>query len=164
MGRLILSSLFLLVTLSCFSQDKVLLEAGTVVPVIADSTFKASGLTEGQTIELKVSRDVKVSKGIVAIPAGSIARAWVIKAKRSKLAGTKGRLTIDIREVILPDGQTIGLTDGVYFFMGKNRTSWAGVGAAFFSPAIFLAGSKAKLPKNYEMHPKVEVSHYIEVQ
>lgn len=139
------------------------MEAGTVVPVIADTTFKASSLTEGQTIELRGSRDVKVSKGIIAIPKGCIVRARVIKAKRSKLAGTKGRLTIDIREVILPDGQTIGLTDGVYFFVGKNRTAWAGVAAAIFSPAIFISGSKAKLPKNYEMSPKVEVSHYLEI-
>lgn len=121
----------------------------------------ASDLTEGQTIHLSTIRDVVAETGDVVIPKGSLVMARVVTALRSKLAGTKGRLTIDIKEVYLPSGIKVPLCDGTIYFVGKNRTGVVSVGAALFAPIIFISGTKAVLPANYEMYPKVEVSQYI---
>lgn len=145
-----------------FAQKKVLLTSGTIVPVVCEKEISASELTEGQTIDLKTVRDVVSETGEVVIPQGSLAIAKVYKAQRSKIAGTKGRLTINIKEVYLPNGARVPLCDGTIYFTGKNRTAVVSVAAAVIAtPLILIPGSKAILPANYEMHPKVEVSQYV---
>lgn len=162
MKRIFFTTVLFICFLLCHAQKKVLLTAGTVVPVVSEKEIAAAELTEGQIIELKTARNVTSETGEVVIPKGSLAQARVIKAQRSKLAGTKGRLTINIDEVYLPNGVRVPLCDGTIFFTGKNRTAIVGVAAAVVAaPLIFISGSKAILPADYEMHPKVEVSQYI---
>lgn len=162
MKRFLFTTALFICFLSCYAQKKVLLTAGTIVPVVSEKEIAAAELTEGQTIELKTVRDVTSETGEVVIPKGSLALARVFKAQRSKLAGTKGRLTIDINEVYLPNGIRVPLCDGTIFFTGKNRTAIVGVAAAVVAaPLVFIPGSKAILPADFEMHPKVEVSQYV---
>ena len=81
----------------------------------------------GDDVKFTVLSDVKRG-GVVLIPAGTIANGVVSEAKKSSLAGTKGRLSVDFRSLTLADGTNVPL---------------------FVWPCIFIPGTKAVLPEGY---------------
>ena len=133
---------------SVFAQTgKTVVKAGTVVELQAVKTVYARDVAVGDNVKFKVSGDV-LSEGRVVIPAGAMADGVVTEAKKSSLAGTKGRLSIDLKSLTLADGTKIAL-DGTVRVVGKNRTPLAVITGIFVWPCIFIPGTKAVLTEGH---------------
>lgn len=136
------------------AQRIQLLIAGTDVPVIATQSINAYELREGQMIDLATADDVKLESGEVAIPKGSHVSARVrTSLKQRVLANQKRRLIIDIKDVKLPNGTKIALSDGVVNFTTNKR-----IGDIDAIPLTTGISKKLQIPTNRVMHAKVEVS------
>lgn len=140
--------LILGVSLNLSAQKKVTVHGGTIVTVAAVENLKAADCNEGDRVNFKLVRDVKVD-GIVAIPAGTMAFGKVTLAKRSTCFGTKGRLSINLTHLNLPNGETLPFTNSNINITGKNRTPLSVViFCCTFLP--FPCGSKAVLQAGRE--------------
>lgn len=132
--------------LSSFGQDPVL-RAGTPIQLAAAKTVYARDVNEGDDVPFRVTMDVTENKQVL-IPAGTMVTGKVTEARKSSIAGTKGRLKININSLRLPSGQQLVLNHDVAFY-GQNRTPVAVVAALFVWPCIFIPGSKAYMPEGY---------------
>ena len=137
-----------------FAQQKVTIKAGTIVPLQSVNLVKAADVDEGQTVDFVVSNDIKVGN-TVAITKGTLVKGSVTEAKKSSLAGTKGRLKISINNLILPSGDQIYFSNSTVSISGKNRTPLAVVTACFVWPCIFIPGTKAVMRAGYECQATV---------
>ena len=146
-----------------FAQKHVTVKAGTVVPLKAVQEVKAADVSEGETVDFQVASDVVVD-GCVAIPRGTIAKGVVFEAKKSSLAGTKGRLGITINNVILPSGEQIFFSNTSARIYGKNRTPLSVVTALFVWPCIFIPGTKAVMPMGYEVQAVVAANSVVNIE
>ena len=139
------------------AQNKMLLAAGTDVPVVVEKEYDAYKLKEGQMIGLCTAEDVKTEADEVVIPKGSSVYAKVRTGlKQRVLVDQKRRLIIDIKEVRLSDGTKIPLCNGVVSFTVSQITGDL--------DAVPLKYSKAKvliIPLGHVMTAKVEVSQNI---
>lgn len=147
--------LFLLVCISmaisfAIAQKSVTIKAGTIVPLQAVKQIKAADVDEGETVDFRVVTDVKVGN-CVAIPQGTIAKGVVNEAKKSSLAGTKGRLVINISNLVLPTGDHVYFSNTAVRIYGKNRTPLAVITGLLAWPCIFIPGTKAVMPEGYEI-------------
>ena len=139
------------------AQEKVLLESGTELSIVADKSYNAYELEEGQTIELKTSKPVATAAGEILIPEGALVNARVRTGLHQRvLANQKRRLIIDIKEVVLPDGSKVALCDGVFSFTVSPRASDLDA-----VPLKYISSSNMQIPMDYVMHAKVEVSKTI---
>ena len=139
------------------AQKKMLLAAGTDVPVVSELTTNAFDLTEGQMIELKTASAVTAESGEVLIPEGSLVMARVRTGLKQRiLANQKRRLIIDIEHVLLPDGKKVPLCDGVFSF-----TVYKNTGDLDAVPLKQISSKNMQIPTDYVMHAKVEVSQTI---
>ena len=127
--------------------EKAVVKAGTVVELQSVKTVYARDVEIGDVVKFKVVADVK-SGDDVLIPVGTIADGVVAEAAKSSLAGTKGRLSINLKSLTLADGTKIAL-DGSVRVVGKNRTPLAVITACFVLPCIFIPGTKAVLTEGY---------------
>lgn len=149
MNKFLIVGLFCLNSMLTFAQQTLEVKAGTTVPLEAVKAIRAVDVHEGEYVDFKVSRDVKVN-GIVAIPAGAIAKGTVYEAKRSTAFGTRGRLGIKLRYVTLPSGDQVNLTGGDVYIKGANRTALSVV--IFCCTCLpFPCGGKAEMPLGYEV-------------
>lgn len=148
MKKLFTFALFAFSAISIGAQT-VKLKAGTNVPVKANQTVYAKDVEIGDQIKFTVTTDIKAD-GKVVIPTGTIAYGKVTEAKKSSLAGTKGRLGINLDHIVLENGEKIYLTGGEVRISGKNRTPLAVITACFVWPCIFIPGTKAVMPSGYE--------------
>lgn len=119
-------------------MKEVTLPAGSIIPIEASQSVRASKVDKGDRVNFRVSRNVE-RNGVVIIPAGTIVVGKVYEAKRSKWFGTRGRLGIRINEIQLRSGETLPLRNGDIYIKGKNRTVWA----ILF--CIYICGSKAEM-------------------
>ena len=126
---------------------KAVVKAGTVVELQAVKTVYARDVEIGDNVKFNVVAGVK-SDGKVLIPAGTVADGIVAEAKKSSLAGTKGRLSIDLKSLTLADGTKVAL-DGTVRVVGKNRTPLAVITGLFIWPCIFIPGTKAVLTEGH---------------
>lgn len=132
------------------AQSKsVVIKAGTPVELQSVKTVLARDVEVGDNVKFSVVSDVK-SNGVVLIPAGSMADGVVTEAKKSSLAGTKGRLSVDVKSVTLADGTKVPLS-GTARVYGKNRTPVAVITALFVWLCIFIPGTKAVMPEGYDV-------------
>lgn len=151
---------FVIVTMLCIGEmvaqtDKeVVIKAGTIVPLQSINQVKAADVEEGQMVDFRVIRDVMVD-GVCAIPSGTLVKGKVTEAKKSSLAGTKGRLWINISYLNLPSGTPIYFSNTDIRISGKNRTPLAVVTGLFIWPCIFIPGTKAVMPAGYEVQATV---------
>ena len=107
MKRLFFTTLFIAcVATSIFAQKKVTIKAGTIVPLQSINLVKAADVEEGQSVDFRVINDIKVGDDI-AISKGTLVKGLVTEARKSTIAGTKGRLKISINNMILPNGDPI---------------------------------------------------------
>lgn len=128
-----------------------ILKAGTEIPIQIVSPVKAADVTVGQAISFKVNRDISVD-GITVIPYGTPVKGIVYKADKSSWWGTKGKLGIQINNIVLPNGAKIPLNDGNVYVTGTNRTTLSVVLFLFVTiPACAICGSKAQIPVGYEI-------------
>ena len=145
------------------AQNEITLKAGTNVSLQAINATRATQVEKGQSIAFRVSRDVMVN-GVTAIPYGTIVNGTVYEAKRSSWWGTKGRLGININEIVMQDGTTIPLQNGNIYITGENRTVLSVVTALFFLPCCCICGSGAVLPLGYEVQTNVATNTTLTVQ
>lgn len=143
-------------------KNEVTLQAGTIVPLQAVSSVRASKVEKGQSIEFRVTRGIVVD-GELIIPAGMIVKGKVYQAKKSKWVGTKGRLGIKIDYLELPSGQNVPLTSSDIYITGKNRTALSVITSFFFTPCLFICGSKAEMPAGYHVDAMVANSITISI-
>ncbi|MBQ3189377.1 MAG: hypothetical protein IJA04_05760 [Bacteroidaceae bacterium] len=133
------------------SQSSVTIKAGTIVPLQSVKQIKAADVNEGEIVDFRVISDIIIDKHI-AIPRGTIAKGVVNEAKKSSLAGTKGRLVINVNNLILPSGEQVFFSNTTARIYGKNRTPLAVITSLFLWPCIFIPGTKAVMPEGYEIH------------
>lgn len=139
-----------MMTMFAFAQEKsVTVKAGTMVSMESITNVRASKVHEGQSVDFRVTKDIIVDK-VVAIPAGTIAKGTVYEAKRSSWWGTKGRLGIKVRSMVIPSGEELFFASSDIYLTGKNRTPLAVVTALFVWPCMFICGSKAEMKSGYE--------------
>jgi len=138
-------------------KNEVMLQSGTIIPMQAVSSVRASKVEKGQSVEFRVTRGIVVD-GELIIPAGIIVKGKVYQAKKSKWVGTKGRLGIKIDYLELPSGQNIPLTSSDIYITGKNRTALSVITSLFFTPCLFICGSKAEMPAGYNVNAMVASS------
>lgn len=136
-------------TISFAQEKKVTIKAGTMVSLESIANVRASKVHEGQSVDFRVTKDVIVDKTVV-IPVGTIAKGTVYEAKRSSWWGTKGRLGIKLRSVIVPSGDELFFASSDVYITGKNRTALSVVTALFVWPCMFICGSKAEMKVGYE--------------
>ncbi len=152
--------LALLLVLTCsafvFAQDKkeVTIKAGTIVPLESVNSVRASEVNLNQSVDFRVTSDVKVGDEVV-IPRGTIAKGTVIEAKRNTWWGTKGRLGIKLRNVVLPNGDVLYFSSSDVYISGKNRTALSVVLAIFVLPCCAIHGGRAEMPAGYEVDAEI---------
>ena len=92
--------------------------------------------------------DIKVGDSIV-ISKGAKAYAKVLVAKKSGIAGTKGKLKVEWLYCVANNNTKVPL-EGEIDFSRKNHTSGAVVaGTIVAAPLIFLTGQHAAIPAGY---------------
>ena len=163
MKKVLLVLTLVMVSLTSFAQKQVTLKAGSIVPLQAINQVKAADVEEGQTVDFQVVQDVNVD-GICAIPRGTLVKGKVSEARKSSLAGTKGRLVINISSMNLPNGEPVFFSNTDVRINGKNRTPLAVVTGLFIWPCIFIPGTKAVMPSGYEVQATVAANTTITVK
>lgn len=136
-----------------YAQQSVVIKAGTTVPLESVKATRATDVHEGESVDFRVSRDVKID-GKVAIPAGTLAKGIVYEAKRSTAFGTRGRLGIKLRYLTLPSGDQVTFTSSDVYIKGVNRTALSVV-IFCFTCLPFPCGGKAEMPAGYEVDATV---------
>lgn len=135
---------------SANSSNQIVLRAGTEVPVQIITPIKAADVKKGQIVPFRVYKDICVN-GVTLIPYGTIVRGTVYKAEKSSWWGTKGKLGIQINNIVLPNGAQIPLNNGNVYVTGTNRTPLSVLLFCFVTiPACAICGSKAEIPVGYE--------------
>lgn len=137
-----------------FAQQENVLKAGTIIPLQSVNQVKAADVEEGQMVDFRVSQDIMLN-GKCVIPRGYLVKGKVMEARKSSIAGTKGRLTINISSMNLPSGEPVFFTNTDVRIVGKNRTPLAVVTGLFIWPCIFIPGSKAVMPAGYDVQATV---------
>lgn len=152
--KLIISIVLAGFSIVSFAQKKVTIKAGTIIPLQSVKQVMAADVAEGQTVDFNVVQDVNID-GICAIARGTLVKGKVSEAKKSSLAGTKGKLVITINNLILPNGEPLYFTNTDVRIYGKNRTPLAVVLGILCWPCVFIPGSKAVMPAGYEIQATV---------
>ena len=154
MKKLILSIFALCMSTIAIAQEKVVIKAGTIVPLQAAQTVKAADLNEGQVVDFVTVSPLTID-GKTVFERGAIVKGKVIEAKKSTIAGTKGRLVISIQKMTLPNGTPLFFSDTNVRVYGKNKTPLAVVLGCLVWPCIFIPGPKAQMPQGYEVEAMV---------
>ncbi|MCQ2246471.1 MAG: hypothetical protein MJZ69_06765 [Bacteroidaceae bacterium] len=153
-----MKKIFLLFVLffTCFQYvGAQTIKAGSLISVQSNKEVRAKKLNVGDLVEFEVYEDLKV-QGAVAVPKGSKAYAKVLEARKSGIAGTKGKLKIEF--IYCQVGETKIPLEGEIDFAGKNRTGGTVAAAAIVAaPLIFLSGKKAFIPEGYQTVATVKV-------
>lgn len=110
---------FVLANSCAFAQKTVTIKAGTLVSLESTKEVRGAKVNEGETVDFRVVRDVVID-GVVAIPAGTIAKGTVYEAKRSTAFGTRGLLGIKIKYLNTPSGEIVNFTSSDVYIKGKT--------------------------------------------
>lgn len=154
MKRQLLMLLMSMMGVTIFAQKEVTVNAGTIVPLRVTNTVAAANVKIGDKVLFTVSRDINIT-GITAIPYGTSVSGRVTLAKKSSWWGTKGRLSVNITEILMPNGIVIPLENGNVNIQGTNRTVLSVCLFPFIWPACFICGSKVELQAGYEIQANV---------
>ena len=142
----------ILVFLCLFSTftyaQKPVLKAGSLISIENKKEIRAKNVNVGDLVAFDVSEDIKVGDSIV-ISKGAKAYAKVLVAKKSGIAGTKGKLKVEWLYCVANNNTKVPL-EGEIDFSRKNHTSGAVVaGTIVAAPLIFLTGQHAAIPAGY---------------
>lgn len=124
------------------------------MPLQSINEVKAADVTEGQTVDFQVQQNVYVDD-VCVIQRGTLVKGRVAEAKKSTIAGTKGKLWITIDRMNLDNGEPLFFSNTNVRVYGKNRTPLAIVLACLAWPCIFIPGSKAVMPAGFEVYATV---------
>ena len=150
MKKLLISLFLCTMVTNVFAQKEITLKAGTIIPMKAAKAVKAADVEIGQAVDFLVAQNIMV-ENVCVIPSGTLVKGTVSEAKKSTIAGTKGRLKIDISRLNLPNGDPVFFSNTLVNISGNNRTPLAVVTALFVWPCIFIPGTKAVMPEGYEV-------------
>ena len=119
--------------------QKPVLKAGSLISIENKKEIRAKNVNVGDLVAFDVSEDIKVGDSIV-ISKGAKAYAKVLVAKKSGIAGTKGKLKVEWLYCVANNNTKVPL-EGEIDFSRKNHTSGAVVaGTIVAAPLIFLTG------------------------
>ena len=145
--RTLIFSLLCFICTMAFGQRPVI-KAGALISVKNEKEVRAKNVNVGDMIAFDITDNVRVGDSVV-ISKGAKAYAKVLVAKKSGIAGTKGKLKIEWVYCVADNGTKIPL-EGEIDFSRKNHTSGAVVaGAVVAAPLIFLTGQHAAIPEGY---------------
>jgi len=85
------------------------LEVGTVLEVELLQTLSSRTAQVGDTFSSRVARDIFSADGILVVPAGSEVIGRVTEARALRRVGGQASLGVEMRELILPSGHSIGI-------------------------------------------------------
>lgn len=133
------------------NQIPVVIPSGTSVYLETVSTLTSDGILPGQIIDFKVRQDIVVDK-ITVIPAGSIAKGQVMRAKPAKGLGKEGMIEVQIKSVTAVDGTEVLLTGGNLLSEGEDRQTLAIVlGLVVCILFLTMKGKNAIVPAGQEV-------------
>ncbi len=127
---------------------KVTIPAGT--PVYGElqefiSSKKKEGARRGDIVRATVWRNVIVD-GQIVLKAGAPLMLRIAEVKGAKMAGIKGKLSLDAVSATAVDGSQV-LLDGGYMKEGRGRVAMTATLTALVAwPLIFIHGKHAELP------------------
>lgn len=145
------------------AQKQVTVKAGTIIPLASVDQVKAADVHEGQTVDFRVMRDIMVD-GVCVVSQGTIAKGKIVEASKSSVAGTKGKLIINISNLILPNGDPLYFSNTDVRIYGKNRTPVSVVVGLFTLFGFLIPGSKAVMPAGYEVQATVAANTVVSGQ
>lgn len=130
---------------------EIILPAGTIVPLETIGLLSSAEKSVGQMVELKVRSDVKVGN-IVAIPAGSIAKAQITRVKPPKGFGKEGFIEMQVKTVKSVDGQDVNLSSGSIYKEGDDKQTLSIVLGIFVCILFLLMkGKNAEIAPGYQV-------------
>lgn len=154
MKKVLLTLALAILGCTTYAQKEVTIKAGTIIPLKSARSVKAADVSEGEAVDFLVAQNVYVDD-VCVIERGTNVKGKVIQAKKSTIAGTKGRLGITIEKMVLNSGDPLFFSGTDIHISGKNRTPVSVALAIFCWPFIFIPGSKAKMPEGYEVFATV---------
>ena len=129
--------------------EPIILKSGTVIPLENRSELNSDFVSDGQTVEFTVSRDVTVD-GKIVIARGSLAKGQINSFTPKKGLGKGAMMSIDIKSVTAVDGQEIYLTGGDIKEIGENKAGLAwGLGLFVCFLFLLIKGNPAIVQGGY---------------
>lgn len=141
----------------------VVLKAGTTVPMSLETTIDGNNVRTGQTIQFKVTQDIKV-EGKTIIAAGSLAQGQVVRAEKNGLLGSAGEVEIAVKSVQAVDGTPVYLTNGNVFDEGKNKVVLSVFATICCIFGFLIKGGKGEIPAGTQVNASVMSNTEINVQ
>ena len=146
--RSLIMSMSLLIAVSYVDAREVVLKSGTAIPMQLVNTVNGKDVAVGQIVDFRVTSDIKVD-GVTVIPANSIAKAQVVRAKKNGLLGSAGEIQLSINSVTAIDGTQVILSGGTLADEGKNKL----VLSLFL--CFLIKGGQGELPAGMACSPIV---------
>ncbi len=146
--RTLIMAMGLFVATSYANAREVVLKAGTAIPMQLVNTVNGKEAAVGQIVDFRVTSDIKVD-GITVIPANSVAKAQVVRAKKNGLLGSAGEIQLSINSVTAVDGTQVILSGGTLADEGKNKL----VLSIFL--CFLIKGGQGELPAGMACSPIV---------
>lgn len=151
----LLAAALLLASSTAMAKD-VTLRSGTQIPMQLSTTISSKNVTVGQVVDFKVTRDIQVN-GITVIPAGSLAKAQIVRAKKNGILGKEGEVQLSVNSVTAIDGTQVMLSGGTLSDEGSNKL----ILSLFL--CFLIKGGAAELPAGMECTPSVSGNTIISV-
>ena len=145
-----MKSIFWVILLGCctpiVAQRTIILDEGTVVPVVLNENLTSNVSQVGDMVNLSIAEDVIVDNKIV-LKKGSSVTGRVTEASAAKWAGQKGRLDFTIDYAKSQFGKNINLQANNEA-AGKSRMGGVIAAAAVINPLLVLIkGKEITVPK-----------------
>jgi hypothetical protein len=168
---LVLSSLFLfnaygarnddvhdLGTLEVFSvePEKICIKHWTPVIIRLDTRLSSASVREGDNVNFKVVKDVKVDKSIV-VEYGTDVRGVVTNVEKPRWLGEEGRISVAVKSVKATDGTIVPL-QGSFKRVGEDTR----VVALAFCPVV--AGKPGVFDEGTEIKAFVDFDTWVQVK
>jgi hypothetical protein len=126
--------------------DKVILKAGTVVPLEFATTVTSRTVSAGSLIDFRVVGHVFVDDRLV-IHTASIAKGQVVSVKKSGMLGKPGEFQISIKSVTAVDGRNVLLSSPALSAKGDGKQTLSVLLGIFVCCFCFLIhGEAAEFP------------------
>lgn len=150
MKKLFVSLICLLFICVAQGQKPPIIKAGSVISVICPEEIRAKKVNVGDLVTFEVDEPF-IQRDSVLIPTKTKVYAKVLVAKKSGIAGTKGKLKIEWLYVQMSNGVKVPL-EGEFDFARKNHTAESIVAATVVAaPLIFLTGQHAVIKKGQKL-------------
>ncbi|MDR1810590.1 MAG: hypothetical protein LBR34_09370 [Prevotella sp.] len=145
------------------TNERVILNAGTLVPLELLSTISSSNASSGNVIDFRVLNNVAVN-GKTVIQAGSIAKGQITKIKKSGLFGQEGALEINVRSVTAVDGTNVYLSAANLSNEGDNKLALSLIVCLLCLFGFLIKGGNAEIPAGTTCYATVGSNVEINVQ